>query len=67
MTICAYVQSEVPFMLQRENHGKGKTVMSSSNLWKKWDSAFLFAQSTLPVCSQQGKGKGPAEQDLGSK
>lgn len=41
--------------------------MSFSNLWKKWASAFLFAQSTLPVRSWQEIGKGPAEQDLGYK
>lgn len=66
LCICAN-RGAILFTLQMENHGKGKTVMSSSNLWKKWASGSLFAQSTLPVCSQQEKGKGPDEQDLGYK
>lgn len=66
LCICAN-RGAILFTLQMENHGKGKTVMSSSNLWKKWASGSLFAQSTLPVCSQQEKGKGSDEQDLGYK
>lgn len=66
LCICAK-QGAILFMLQMENDGKERTLMSSSNLWKKWASALLFAQTTLPVCSQQEKGKGLADQDLGYK